>query len=466
MSPTAYSKLLRADIARLWGAARLRWLVLLTPILLATAFAVSWQAQLRLAQERGLFVSAERARWLAQGEKDPHSAAHFGVWAVRPASPLAVLAPGIDPYVGLAVWLEAHKRNEMIFRPMQDADPVLRDALPVAACIELVGPVLAILLGFAGFAEDRQRGRLRMALGNGAALGSMLAVRCVALLVYLAGALLLPAGLLGAAALATLPAENWHGWSRLTLWTALQGLYLTGFLLLALAVSLRASNSRTAIGVLLALWALTCVALPRAAGTAVHALSPLPSYQATRARTEREAPVYESAERWEARRLAALKAHPHGGAAINVRGAQLDQAERDSHAVFDRVLSPFYDAVEHQDDTLAGFGWLAPGLALRAAGTAFAGTDFHQYRHFVDAAERYRRDMVNRMNGTLLAHTDSEAASAATGHAFWKSTPSFDYRPPGLADVLSRAWRPAALLFAWTCGMGCFAWRSARRVSA
>mgnify|MGYP006144507205 CR=1 FL=1 len=91
--------------------------------------------------------------------------------------PLAVLAPGIEPFVGLAVWLEAHKRNEMIFRPSQDAHPIMRGATSVGQLLELLGPLFAILLGFTGFAQDRQRGTLRMAMGNGGRPARMLLVR-------------------------------------------------------------------------------------------------------------------------------------------------------------------------------------------------------------------------------------------------------------------------------------------------
>ena len=65
-----------------------------------------------------------------QPKKNPHSAAHYGVYAFKPKSPLALVDTGIDPYMGVAVWLEAHKQNEFKYRPAQDrtAVPALRRA--------------------------------------------------------------------------------------------------------------------------------------------------------------------------------------------------------------------------------------------------------------------------------------------------------------------------------------------------
>ncbi len=456
--------LLRAEAARLWRAPRLRWLGGLAPLLLSIVFAASMHDAARLADSRREFASAERARWTGQGAKDPHSAAHFGVWAVKPSSPLAALAPGIEPYVGLSVWLEAHKRNEMIFRPQQDAAPVMRSATSVAHMLELLGPLFAILLGLAGFAQDRERGTLRMALGNGAAPLRLLTARLSVMAAMLAAALIAPAVLCGGYALATLPDAGWQGGLRLLLWALIHYAYLLLFLLLAVVVSLRASSARAALTLLLALWLALCVILPRAASDAAQRLAPTPSYQAVRAQVEQEAPVYETAEKWEQRRQALEKAN--GGAPIlNQRAMRLDQSERDGHAIFDRRLASFYDAVEHQDRTFGMLGIFSPTVALQTAGSALAGTDFHQHRHFIDAAEAYRRFMVNRLNGELMRHAEHSDAGANNDRRFWESIPAFDYRAPALAGVVHNLAAPLLLLLGWCAVALAGVWAAARKVA-
>lgn len=463
MSSSAFPRLplLRLEAQRLWRLRAVRWLCLLAPLLLVLVFVPAFDDAATLAEERTRFAAAERARWLEQGAKDPHSAAHFGVWAVKPASPLAVLTPGVEPFVGLAVWLEAHKRNEMIFRPGQDGDPVALAAASVAQALELLGPLFALLLGFAAFARDRQNGSLRLALGNGAAPGRMLLGRFALMALVLLACLVLPASLLGLWCLLRLPDAGWEAGGRLLAWSTVHLLYLLGFMLAALAVSLRAGSTRAALVMLLGGWVLLCVLLPRAAGNLAQALAPTPSYQQVRQHAENEAPAYEDAERWEARKRDLLA--KAGGRPIDLRAAQLDQSERDSHAVFDRLLGHFYDAVERQDRS---YGWLAalsPTVALQTTATALAGTDFHQHRHFIDAAEHYRRDMVNRMNGALVAHAGHEQP-IATDRDFWASMPEFRYRPPPLAQAAGQAAAPLALLLLWCALAALAAWRALRGV--
>jgi ABC-2 type transport system permease protein len=455
--------LARSEALRLWREPRLRWIAALAPLLLLTIFTSTINSAGRLAHERTSFSAAERTRWLDQGFKDPHSAAHFGVWAVKPASPLSALMPGIEPFVGLAVWLEAHKRNEMIFRPRQEADPVMRSATSVAHLLALLGPLFAILLGFAGFARERERGTLRMALGNGASATRLLLLRFCILAAVLACMLVVPAAALGGYALWTLPAAGWEGGYRLALWCLLHLLYLLMFLLVSMSVSLRAGSARAALAALLTLWLVFCVVLPRAASEAAGYLSPTPSYHAVRTAAEQEAPAYENAQKWEARAQALGKAN--GAAVLNGRAARLDQSERDSHTVFDRLLGRFYSAVEQQDRSFGRLGAFTPAVALDAAGASVAGTDFHHHRHFIDAAETYRRTMVNRLNGELMEHAEHVDAGAATGRAFWESVPVFAYQPPSLRTALANVAVPLLLLLAWCGAAGALAWRSARGVT-
>lgn len=454
-----------AEIQRLWAQPRLRWIALVTPVLLALVLG-AWYEASAVARQRLHFAEAERARWLAQGHKDPHGAAHFGVWAVKPASPLAVLAPGIEPFVGLAVWLEAHKRNEMIFRPRQDADPVMRGASSAGQMIELLGPLIAILLGFSGFAQERERGTLRMALANGAGAGRIMLVRFAVNSAILVAVLLLPVMAAGALALLSLPGgAMWQGTARLLLWSALNLIYLETFLLIALAVSLKAGRARLALTILLALWFILCIVLPRAASNTAQAATPIPSYQEVRMLVESQAPAYENADRWDARKRALLAAKPQE-ASRNMRAAQLDQAERDSHAVFDRLLGRFYDAVERQDHVYGRFAALSPTIALQVGASGMAGTDFMQHRHFIDAAEDYRRNLVNRLNGELMRHNQHDDAGAATGTTYWASIPAFDYRAPSLSHVLSALAVPLMLMLAWAAAAAFAAWSAVRKVAA
>jgi len=442
----------QAELRRLMNQPRVRWMTVAMWILLTVVFLSSWREAARLAADRTAVTAAERARWLNQERKDPHEAAHYGVWAIKPSSPLAILDPGVEPFLGLAVWLEAHQWDEMMFRQKQDADPLARSATSVAQIVGLLGPLVACLLGFAGVAEDRERGTLRLALGNGARPGPLLISRGSALLTILVATIVVPAAVLGGVAVLTLPDAGWNPWIRLAIWCGIHAVYVATFLLAALAVSLRARTARLALATLATIWVVACFVTPRVATNLADTWSPLPSYQDVRARAETEAPVYENYDQWEARRRSILEkwgVTEDADAPVNVRGAQLDQAERHSHEVFDRLIGGFHDRVQAQDRLFGRLGLLSPAVALHTVSAAVVGTDFHQHRHFINAAESYRRALVNRINGEVMRHDVVGNERYEEGSDFWANVAPLAYRPPAVAGTVAEVAVPIFALVAW-----------------
>ena len=121
-----------------------------------------------LAAERETARQVTRSHWLSQAPKNPHSAAHYGIYAFKPRATLATIDDGVDPYVGVTTWLEAHKQNKYQFRPAQDATSAQRfGALTAATTLQLLVPLLIVLLGFSAFAGEREQGTLRQVLSLG-----------------------------------------------------------------------------------------------------------------------------------------------------------------------------------------------------------------------------------------------------------------------------------------------------------
>jgi ABC-2 type transport system permease protein len=352
----------------------------------------------------------------------------------------------------VAMVLRADIERGAALRPMQDADPLARRAVSVGQILGLLGPLVACLLGFAGIAEDRERGTLRLALGNGARPRALLIGRGSALVTILLATLVAPAALLGGGAILTMPDAGWTAWIRLAIWCGIHAIYVATFLLVALAVSLRARTARASLATLAAVWVVACVVLPRVATNLADVWSPLPSYQDVRARAETEAPVYESYDQWEARRQSILATYgvtDDADAPVTVRGAQLDQAERHSHEVFDRLIGGFHDRVEAQDRLFGRLGVLSPAVALQTVSAAVAGTDFHQHRHFVNAAESYRRALVSRINGEVTRHDTATNERYEEGADFWANVAPLTYRPPAIAGVIAWVAIPLLALAAW-----------------
>ena len=137
---------------------RFRLTAALLVVLTVVAGLAGWQQVNALRAEAAAAATGERGRWLDQGNKNPHSAAHYGIYAFKEPRPLAVVDPGVQAYLGSAVYLEAHKQNEPLYRPAQDGTALQRfgDLSPALVGQALL-PLLVILLGFAAFAGERER---------------------------------------------------------------------------------------------------------------------------------------------------------------------------------------------------------------------------------------------------------------------------------------------------------------------
>lgn len=438
-SLTAYEwTLLRRD-RRAWWAL----LALAALVLLAFSFDLATVASGNAAKAEA--ARAERARWLGQGEKDPHSAAHYSIFAFKPAPPLAALDPGAQPFVGQTVWLEAHVQNDMLYRPQGEASALQRAGLASPASLLIAfAPLVAFLLAFTAVAMDRERGTLRLALGAALRPRAIVVAKASAIWSALLLALLAPVTLAAAVASAALGALSADVALRLALWAAAMAAYLGVLTALGVAVSLLTRSVRGALALLFGLWIVLALALPRWASSAVEAALPLPSSQQVKQQLQDEAPSFWTAEEAKQHRqtlLARYGAKDASELRVDARGAELDLSERHSHDVFDRVLGGFYDRVAAQDRAFAAWGWLSPATAMQSLSPMLAGSDFGHHRRFIDAAERYRRALVNRMNEDVMAHPLNGAQPRHTNNeTLWAQVPQF--RAP--APTLAANWRNAA----------------------
>ena len=187
---------------------------------------------------------------------NPHAAAHYGAFVFKPVQPLSAIDPGLDPFLGVFVFLEAHKQQLARHRPIEDASPTRRLGLltPATAALLLL-PLLVVSLTFSSFAGERDQGTLRPLLALGISRGSLLAGKALGALLPLL-LVMVPAAIIGAVFVwLNVPADpdaavGSRAIGLLVLYVV-HALIWTG---LGLAVSARARSQATALVVLLALW--------------------------------------------------------------------------------------------------------------------------------------------------------------------------------------------------------------------
>lgn len=444
------------------------WIAAIALICLALAAALAARAQVTAhAADRAAANAQERATWEGQGERNPHSAAHFATWAFRPLTPLAVLDPGVTPYAGSAIWMEAHARNAPVARPMADsAAGNFGVGFSLAAILQVIFPLLIFAIAAGSVAAERERGTLRLMLAQGEAPGRMLWGKVVGL-GWISAALFVPvvgAGLL--MALVAGPADP----QRLLLWATAYAVWFAILALLAVAVSTRAQTAAQALLVLVGLWLILVLIVPRIGTALAERIVPTPTVQAfwagVDADKEKLPKIFEEdAEAFGRQMAARYGVERVEDLPVNLQGLTLDAAERQEAAVHNRHYARLHAVYARQQDVLRWAGLASPLVALQTVSQALAGTDMAHQLAFQDQAEAQRFATVAVLNRDMIENAGTADYDYKAGADLWARTGAFVYTPPPLGAVLTSIRVEAAILLGWLLAAMLLLRASARSLS-
>ena len=273
------SRIARKELTEMFRDGRFRVLAGVVLAVSVIALAAGWRHYSDINRQHALAKQATRQQWLGQDKKNPHSAAHYGVYTFKPKSPLAIVDTGLDPYMGVAMWLEAHKQNEFKYRPAQDRTAVQRfGEMTAAEVLQILAPLFVVLMTFSAFAGEREQGTLRQLLSLGVSRRDLVIGKALGIAGAL-GFILLPATVIGVIALA-LTSEN-----GVMLDEPVRGVWLVAaylayfavFVAVSFAVSARVKSCRLALVLLLTFWFANGLVASRAASDLASWLHPTPS---------------------------------------------------------------------------------------------------------------------------------------------------------------------------------------------
>ena len=430
------------------------WAVLVLGALIATTAAITTaiDVQQTLAA-RALSQQAEQSRWINQGKKYPHAAAHFGVYVFKPLSALAAVDPGVEKYVGSSVWLEAHKQNEFVYRASQDESGAARQLLLTPAfTLQVLAPLAIIFLGFGVFAGERERGTLRTLVMTGAPLSAVASARG-AVLLSLGLALALPSVL--AVALTQLAFDAGSpfidGGFRVATFTVGYALYLALWCVITVAVSARMVTLRASLAVLIVAWAVSALILPRVAIELSRAAADLPSTQAFREALDGELgedhdPAVEARQR-----AALLKQYGVSDVKdlpVNWAGISLARGEARGDDIFDKHYRALFAAMDAQSRAMSMLGWLSPTIAVAGLSSAAAATNTAHHVQYVNAAEAQRRVIQKTMNDFITANPENAGKRVDGEKSLWGSVKPlrFKFEPLVSETTLTRDGLPLVAL--------------------
>jgi len=453
------TRIARKEMTEMFRDGRFRWAsaIVLGLIVIATLTGVrSFRA---LDAEQAAAQSAMRGFWVEQGAKNPHSAAHYGLWVFKPKMPLSFIDQGVDAFTGVTTWLEAHKQNEFTRRPAMDQASVARfGEWTAAAVLQLLVPLLIIMLAFSAFTAERESGTLRQLAALGVPMPQLVRGKALGTAAALA-VVVVPATLLGVLTLA-LGAGFSRGADDFIRFGAMVAVYLAYFLVvlvITLAVSARSRSSRAALLTLLGFWTVTSLIAPRAVTDVARRVHPtVSSFAFQKAVADDLANGIDGHNPADARRKAveaqALKEYrviTIDALPVNFDAIAMQASEEYGNQVFDKHFNGLYDSYRAQNAVTQLGALVAPLLAVRALSMGLAGTDVEQHRDFATKAEGYRRGLVAFANNYFRDNTQTGAWDWKAPPEVWAKYPAFRYEAPPVSATIAPQRRAIVVLAGW-----------------
>lgn len=439
-------------------------------ILFAAAFA--WTHHHQVESERIAAQTSERERWVHQGEKHPHAAAHYGIYLFRPVHPLGWVESGTTPYVGTALFLEAHRKNELVFRPVDDGTGMERfGVFNLATVLAVFVPLLIILVFHDRLSAESEQQTLPLLICQGLSPWQLFFGKLGAGLWVLSLWLGLAAALTAfLVSWARVPLFAGDTLGRIILLYSAYGALAVLFLSATLTASAWTRSSFNTVAVMLGFWMIGFLVAPRVLNDHAARVFPLPTRFAFEVALQEDLNERDALRERIAAATDRLLAE-HGVAdlaelPVNFRAVNLQLGEDHGNAVFDRHYGALFDRLEEQNRWVAGHAVWVPVLAARAVGMAVAGTDFAHHRDFIESAELYRREMQRRLNEDLFNHPESPDSPYLADRRLWESIPPWEYASPRLREVDGLPWAALGGLLAWNLILPLFGWRGVSRLFA
>jgi ABC-2 type transport system permease protein len=416
-------------------------------------------------ERQTLTARDEQTRWLNQGERNPHSAAHQGFWMFQPSTPLALFDEGIRKHVGSAVHLEAHSQRLFGYRPAEDSTWVQRmGELTAAVTLQRFIPLLIILAGFATLAGEREDGMIRFALSSGVSPRTLTLGKAIGLVLPL-GLVLVPACLLGGFALALYGGPSAGALiPRALILSACYLAYFSIFVAITMSVSAHAATARKALVTLVFIWIGLVLVAPPLVLSAAAQRNPTPTaleFEGSLQQARARGPLYfERLVAVEDRLLAQHKVKGVDQLPVNSEGIAMIDEEASEDALHDVQFRGLHEAYRQQSRMFQLASVVSPLVAVQTLSMGLSGSDLAHHLHFAEAAEAYRKLFVQMMNRDLAQNDFANARRPSSpdrpdervylaGRELWERTPPFIYIPPSLDATMTQNRPGVAGLTLW-----------------
>lgn len=405
-------------------------------------------------------------QFISQGDKNPHLGAHFGFYAYKPTSAMAMIENGIEDYTGNSFYLEPHKRGVVKFKEISDATGLRSFGfLNIGYLAQFILPLFIFLICHNIFSKEWENGTIKLLLSSRATARQIFTGKLSACLLLVLSMVVF----IALTCLALLWKENDQaGFLRLL---PAYGFYILGLILfscmitmIGVSVSLLTKSSTLSLILLSGFWLIGVFLLPRLSAELSKDLHPAITSLEFENMTfdqkqygignqghkdlRREQLLQRTMKQYNVKRIQDLP--------VYFIPITIEFFEESDGAVMDRAYQAVDDNESLQDEFVLASAWLSPFLAFRDFSMRMTATDMSTHNDFTRKAETHRRRI-----GVIV--DDFYQKNTVAGNEFWKTIPQFSYQAPGTLYRLANAAHSIFILSAWilfSLGLMVFSYRS------
>lgn len=430
------------------------WILFAVTVLLVSYSLITGYQQYKEQQHiRMTYQQKARESWESNPDKHPHRMAHYGSFAFRPRHPLSFFDFGMESYTGNTVFLEAHKQNSVNFSEAGFSTGLLRfGEISMAIIVQLLSPMIIFFLGFGLIASERENGTLSILLTQGARWQELLVGKSLGLFAVML-LFLLPVFISsGILLVAASPYDE--GALIIQRGFLLVGIYLCYLLILsfiAVCISALSTTAKQSLLLLIGLWLVFMVLLPRGLQSLGDKLYPAPGKLAFEAAVEKELiqqgdshnPDDVHYKKLKDSLLQTYQVDSVQKLPFNYSGFVMREGERISAMIYNQHQQQLWDIYRKQNSVTSWAVFVNPFIAIRNLSMSLTGTDFEAYTDFQQQAETYRYQLAQRMNELQMKYISNKKPGPednpyVISSSHWKELPDFHYQFPAFTTIMKQ----------------------------
>lgn len=457
------------------GLYRNRLFILLISLFIAVLITVTWLGVIQNNKQKEAQENAHkhiREQWDDMKPVNPHSAAHYGSYAFKPSTVLNSIDEGINSVTGNILRLEGHKQNDIVHSEASQSLLISKfGKLKPSLLFQFIIPLFLIFLVFNSYTRERESGRLKLLLIQGAKLKQIVFGKIVS--IWLIGVLLLLLTTLIQLLVGT-SEINSDVLSRLGLFVLSYSLYYFIVTALTVLLSVIFKDTTASLSFTISIWVVWTIFLPKITGNVVEKISPLPTrveFKKAMADDRSQGidghnPSDEREEKLEKEILAKYKVDSISQLPINFDGIVMQADEEFGNSVWDKHFGELFKQMQSQKRNYQLSGVINPFASLQNLSMGATGTDMYHHLDFLKKAEDYRRVFIKTLNDE---HAYGGSKTGDWGwkpdQEFFKSVKDFEYKSATIKDFGANYLIDILLLFAWSIILIFLVFYSSKRVS-